>query len=102
MADWLLVGKKPVRARRWTSAAACRPKDVDRGRLKGEVTAMLAALAERPDLLDALHRARNLPAARFADADWAIVAALLQVLPQAAAQLIAGVRRRTARSTSRS
>ena len=48
---------------------------------------MLEALAQRPDLLDALHRARNLPAARFADADWATVAALLHVLPQAAAQL---------------
>ena len=87
VADWLLVGKKPVARKTMDKRAGVPSKDVDGGRLKAEVTAMLDALADRQELLGALHRARNLPAARFADADWATVAALLHVLPQAAAQL---------------
>jgi ATP-dependent exoDNAse (exonuclease V) beta subunit len=87
VAHWLLIGKKPIARKTMNRHAGVPPKEVDRGRLKGEVTAMLEALGERPELLEALNRARNLPAARFADADWATVAALLHVLPQAAAQL---------------
>jgi ATP-dependent exoDNAse (exonuclease V) beta subunit len=87
LADWLLVAKKPIARKTMDKRGGVPSKDVDRGRLKGEVTAMLEALAERPELLDALHRARNLPAARFAEADWATVAALLHVLPEAAARL---------------
>jgi ATP-dependent exoDNAse (exonuclease V) beta subunit len=87
LADWLLVARKPFARKTMDKRAGVPSKEVDRGRLKSEVTAMLEALGERPELLEALHRARNLPAARFAESDWATVSALLHVLPQAAAHL---------------
>jgi ATP-dependent exoDNAse (exonuclease V) beta subunit len=85
--DWLLVKDKVQARKTMTRNEGVPPASVDRGRAKAEVTEILAELAQRPDLLAALDLARNLPSARFTDADWATVAALLQILPRAAAQL---------------
>ena len=87
IADWLLVKEKPRMRARLDSRSGVRPASADRGRQKGEVDALLAALAARQELAHALHGVRALPDASFTDADWSIVAALLHVLPLAAAHL---------------
>ena len=51
------------------------------------MTALLGELDAVPGLAEALHAARCLPPARYADDAWTIVDALLDVLPQAAAHL---------------
>ena len=86
VANWLLVAKGDAR-KKMDRRQGVRPASADRGVQKGEVEAMLAALAEAPETVEALALARDLPDATFTDADWAIVAALLHVLPLAAAQL---------------
>ena len=78
---------KPVARKTMTAQRGVPSAEVDRGRLKAEVTRDARGARRNGRTCRRAARARNLPAARFADADWAIVAALLHVLPQAAAQL---------------
>jgi hypothetical protein len=49
---------------------------------------LLKALANVPELAEALHWVRRLPNPRYADDAWAIVDALLEILPRAAAYLL--------------
>ncbi len=86
LAGWLLVARGDAR-RKMDRRQGVRPASADRGAQKAEVEAMLVALADAPETIEALDHARKLPDATFTDADWAIVAALLHVLPLAAAQL---------------
>lgn len=54
---------------------------------KAQMQDCLAALGEQPELVSALHAVRLLPPARFADAQWRVLEALVQVLLRAAAEL---------------
>lgn len=63
---------------------------------KADALAMLGELVETPEAVTALHRASRLPDANFTERDWRIVAALLHVLPQAAAHLAVTFARRGA------
>jgi len=54
---------------------------------KAQMQDCLAALAEQPRLLAALHGARQLPSPYFAASQWAVLDALVQVLLRAAAEL---------------
>ncbi|MEP6941823.1 MAG: UvrD-helicase domain-containing protein [Betaproteobacteria bacterium] len=91
LGNWLLTKGDPV--------FVTRP-DVRRGfpPAKGALAAhrdthkrgmqdLLARLAATPRLATALHVARLLPDAAYDDADWAFVAALLEILPLTAARL---------------
>ena len=51
------------------------------------MTALLRDLADVPQLAEVLHTVRRLPAPRYTDAAWAIVDALLDVLPLAVKEL---------------
>jgi ATP-dependent exoDNAse (exonuclease V) beta subunit len=51
------------------------------------VEQLLRSLAAEEGMADALHLARSLPPPAYEEGSWAIVAALLAVLPQAAAEL---------------
>ncbi|HLS81821.1 MAG TPA: UvrD-helicase domain-containing protein [Steroidobacter sp.] len=57
------------------------------GGMKTRIGALLADLAERPELCEQLHAVQDLPEPVYAAAQWRILQALLDVLPLAAAQL---------------
>jgi ATP-dependent exoDNAse (exonuclease V) beta subunit len=54
---------------------------------KAEFEALLGAFGENAGLLEALHRARGLPAPRYDDESWQVLDALVQVLKRAAVEL---------------
>ena len=54
---------------------------------KDDVEQLLRSLEAEEGMADALHIARSLPPSVYGEESWAIVAALLAVLPQAAAEL---------------
>jgi len=54
---------------------------------KSQFQEMMSDLQNRDDLLEELNEFRRLPPARFTDAQWQVLEALLTVLPMAAAQL---------------
>jgi len=85
VAAWLLTGEGTIR-KKMDIRQGVRPGKADPAQ-RAEIDALLAALGAQPDLAEALDRVRGLPDAGFADGDWDIVAALLHVLPLAAAEL---------------
>ena len=90
LADWLLVKGKPQRRRSVRrSEGFLGAKETDaKGKLaKAEFNALLGQITEIPGLVDALHVARLLPPATYGPESWAVITALLAVLPRAAAQL---------------
>ncbi len=54
---------------------------------KDEMTALLAELAEDEPLRNQLHQLRQLPEAKFHDGQWALLDALITLLPDAASEL---------------
>ena len=54
---------------------------------KAQMVELLARLDAVPGLCEALHALRSMPPARFTDAQWDVLGAVVQVLPLAAAQL---------------
>ncbi len=92
LANWLLVKDGP-RFRKSMDARAGIPGkgtgagQADRVARKQVVEELLRTLGARDGLADALHIARSLPPPVYAEGAWAIVAALLAVLPRAAAEL---------------
>jgi ATP-dependent exoDNAse (exonuclease V) beta subunit len=59
----------------------------ERTAFKERVVALLDALREHPDLAAALHATRAMPRPAYADADWAVLEALLQLLRLALGEL---------------
>ncbi|MEO5363199.1 MAG: UvrD-helicase domain-containing protein [Magnetococcus sp. DMHC-8] len=55
--------------------------------MKSNAVALCQLLAQRPGLREAMHGIRLLPPPRYTEAQWAILQALLQLLPMAVAQL---------------
>jgi len=92
LAGWLLVAsdarfRAKVNTNNGFPAKGSGAGADERKRRNAAMTALLGALAAVPGLAEALHAARCLPPPRYADDAWTIVDALLDVLPQAAAQL---------------
>jgi len=92
LADWLLVAagarfRATVNTHLGFPAAGRGQGSEERRERNGGMTALLADLAAVPGLAESLDAARGLPPPRYADDAWAIVDALLDVLPRAAAEL---------------
>ncbi len=85
IASWLCTADGTIR-RKVDIRQGVRPAGADRA-ARADVEALFAAVGAQAAIGPALGRVRDLPDARFADDDWDIVAALLHVLPRAAAQL---------------
>jgi ATP-dependent exoDNAse (exonuclease V) beta subunit len=93
LAKWLLVAdearfRKKVTASEGFPAKAKGPGSDDRQRNKDTMADLLARLAAVPQLAETLDTVRRLPPPRYSDAAWAIVEALLDVLPRAAECLL--------------
>ncbi len=86
VAEWVLLKDKAKARTTMTARSGVRPGAAGR-RHKEEVEGLLGELAGRGDLLMSLHLVRALPDPGFSDRDWSTVAALLHVLPLAAAHL---------------
>ena len=93
LADWLMVKgasrfRKSIDARSGIPAkAGGKAGATDRIAGKDDVEQLLRSLEAGEGMADALHIARSLPPSVYGEASWAMVAALLAVLPQAAAEL---------------
>ena len=93
LADWLMVKgasrfRKSIDARSGIPAkAGGKAGAADRIAGKDDVEQLLRSLEAGEGMADALHIARSLPPSVYGEASWAMVAALLAVLPQAAAEL---------------
>ena len=89
LANWLLVKKDPQFRKRIDKNVGFPGKSAGAAdaAAKAEFEALLGSLTEAPGLVDALHVARLLPPATYGPASWAVITALLAVLPRAAAQL---------------
>jgi ATP-dependent exoDNAse (exonuclease V) beta subunit len=94
LADWLLTKGGAAFRKTVATAQGFPPK----GKAKGEeatargerndaMRELLAQLAAEPGLAATVDAARRLPPPRYADEAWALVAALLAVLPRVVAQL---------------
>jgi ATP-dependent exoDNAse (exonuclease V) beta subunit len=83
IADTLLTGKSEWR-KRLTASEGFPPSDKP---LKQRCTNLIAALAGNEPLRAALAEIRQLPDARFSDAQWQALQALLRLLPMSVAQL---------------
>ncbi|MEO8302618.1 MAG: UvrD-helicase domain-containing protein [Betaproteobacteria bacterium] len=93
LVDWLLVsGKAQFRVavdKRRGFPAVGKDKDSPARQLRNvAMRSLLADLAAVAGLADALHAVRCLPPPRYTDQAWAIVEALLDVLPRAADELL--------------
>ena len=93
LADWLLVANEArfrvqVTAREGFLAAGKAPGADARRQSKEAMQRLLASLAAVPQLADTLHTVRLLPLPRYSDEAWAIVEALLEVLPRTAERLL--------------
>jgi hypothetical protein len=88
LADWLLVKREPRLRKTMDRRDGIPPKNVDQGRPVEARDRMLAALRDEPGVADALHVVRQLPSPRYDDEAWSAIEALLEILPQAAAQLL--------------
>jgi ATP-dependent helicase/nuclease subunit A len=93
LADWLLKSNAPaflkaVNAKKGFSAKGRGPGAALRDARNAEMRRLLEDLAAQAGLAAALDVARRLPPPRYADGAWAIVAALLDVLPRVAGELI--------------
>jgi len=75
------VGFPPASSGRSQAAKAALQDAKDR------IDALLAGLAAHPDFVEALHATRELPAAKYEDAQWDVVEALVDLLPVAVARL---------------
>ncbi|MEW6728344.1 MAG: UvrD-helicase domain-containing protein [Pseudomonadota bacterium] len=95
LADLLLTKegewRKTLRANDGVPAPSEKGIDKDtkaeRTAFKERVVALLDALREHPDLAPALHATRAMPRPAYADADWAVLEALLQLLRLALGEL---------------
>ena len=92
LANWLLVKGKPqfrksINERGGFPAQGTGAGKAERAARKQAVEELLRALDTEAGLADALHLARSLPPAAYTEEAWAIVAALLAVLPRAATEL---------------
>jgi ATP-dependent exoDNAse (exonuclease V) beta subunit len=89
LANWLLIKKDPQFRKRIDKNVGFPGKSAGAASAaaKADFEALLKQLTEVPGLADALHVARLLPPATYGPASWAVIAALLGVLPRAAAQL---------------
>jgi ATP-dependent exoDNAse (exonuclease V) beta subunit len=92
LANWLLTKeeaqlRKVVTKNGGFPAEGKDPGKARRGAAKADAEALLQRLAEIPGVTDALDLARNLPQPAYDDTGWAMVSALLAILPRAAAQL---------------
>ena len=93
LVDWLLVAGKPqfrigMDTRRGFPAIRKDKGSPERQRRNAAMKDLLLELATVPGLADALHAVRRLPPPRYTDQAWAIVEALLDVLPRAADELL--------------
>ncbi len=93
LAGWLLIDKQ-AQFRRATNfqhglpAVGTGSGATERKARKTQMMALLGQLSACPGLADVLHAARQLPPVAYDEASWEMVAALLRILPQVAAQLI--------------
>ena len=92
VADWLLYANDAAFLKTMNVRKGFPPKGTGAGAAERDacntaVKALLAELAAEPGLATLLDVARRLPPPRHDDEAWAVVAALLAVLPQVAAQL---------------
>ena len=91
LADWLLTnGGTFLRAPNRNHGFPAKGTGVDaqeRGRRKTAFVEWLVEAASVPGLAEALQRVRELPPARFGDAAWAFVVAVMKILPHAAKAL---------------
>ena len=93
IADWLLTNKG--RFRNTVTVAHGFPPGGNNGGAgairrearKRQMLGLLAELSARPGLAAALHDVRALPPSRYEDTAWALIEALLDILPRAAARL---------------
>ncbi len=92
LANWLLVKddsrfRKAINAKEGVPAIGSGAGAKGRAAHRDEVRELLRTLDAQEGLANALHIARSLPPPVYAEGAWAIVAALLAVLPRAAAEL---------------
>ncbi len=93
LAGWLLVGgdarfRSVAGAKGGFPAIGKGEGSLARRRSKAAMEELLKALANVPELAEALHWVRRLPQPRYAEDAWAIVESLLEILPRAAAYLL--------------
>ena len=93
LAEWMLTKNGGMRMK-WTAKEGFPAKGGahdsgpgERGARKQAMERLIVELDAVPGLAAALHRARGLPFPNYDEADWAFVAALLEVLPRTAARL---------------
>jgi ATP-dependent exoDNAse (exonuclease V) beta subunit len=83
--------RKSVTAKNGAPAPSEKGIDKDtkaeRSALKTRLTALLATLAEHPELENALHACRSIPQPNYSVRDWQVLAALLRLLNLAVAEL---------------
>ena len=88
LGDWLLVKDEPRLRTLMDKRQGIPSQKFDRLNARDARDRMLAALRNDPGVADALHVVRQLPSPRYDDEAWAAIEALLEILPQAAAQLL--------------
>ena len=92
LAQWLLTANDPQLRKTMDKRQGFPPKGKapgaeERQRRKDEIVELLASMSGEGEIADALHVVRNLPPPVYDEASWAMVAALLNILPRAAARL---------------
>ena len=93
LASWLLVAnharfRAKVDKNDGFPSKGTGKEAVKRQRMNTDMKELLGTLEAVPGLAEALDAARRLPTAQYMDETWAIVSALLDVLPRLAAQLM--------------
>ncbi|MCC6194641.1 MAG: UvrD-helicase domain-containing protein [Burkholderiales bacterium] len=87
LADWLVVKSEPRFRKRMDRRDGIPPANLDRTGLRAKCDALFARLSAEAGLAAALFVLRELPSPAYDDDAWAAIEALLEILPEAAAQL---------------
>jgi ATP-dependent exoDNAse (exonuclease V) beta subunit len=89
LADWLLVKSEARFRSRMDRRDGIPPKNMDPGgHIQRARDALFARLPGEAGLAETLHVLRQLPTPAYDDEAWAAIEALLEILPQAAAELL--------------
>ena len=92
LANWLLTANDPQLRERMDKRQGFPPKGKppgadERQRRKDEIVELLDLMSDERGIADALHVVRSLPPPVYDETSWAMVAALLKILPRAVAWL---------------